>query len=174
MALIKNDAFADDPWCLVADGDELPVDCAVIVTLDRWRAERDELLKRNAPLGIKLESGQEPKEIADDLDRFDVIALEFPQFKNGRGYSYARLLRERYGFDREIRAVGDVLRDQLQFMARCGIDAFEVSDRVTLDGYREAMSEISVFFQPTGDGRTPVLSLRERLAAGAEPAAQTA
>ena len=167
MALIKEGQFVEDAWCTVGDGEDMPADCPAIISLDRWQADRETLLKRNAPLGIKLESGQDPEEIKDDLDRFDVIALEFPQFKNGRGYSYARLLRERYGYQKELRAVGDVLRDQLLFMARCGIDAFEVSERITLDGYRAAMDEISVFFQPAADDRAPVLSLRDRLAAQA-------
>lgn len=172
MPLIKNGAFVEDPWRHVADSEDLPEASRAIISLSRWTAERDTLLHRNAPLGIRLKSGETPEEIAGDLDRFDVIALEFPHFKNGRAYSYARLLRGRYGYKKEIRAVGEVLRDQLLFMARCGIDAFEVSDRISREAFAAAMNEITVFFQPAEDGRAPVTSLRQRLAetAGARQA----
>lgn len=164
MPLIKDGVFTDDPWRYVSDDEEMPVDGQAIITLSRWTAERDALLQRNAPLGIRLKSGETPEEIASDLDKFDVIALEFPHFKNGRAYSYARLLRGRYGYKKELRAVGEVLRDQLLFMARCGIDAFEVSNRISREAFAAAMNEITVFFQPAEDGHTPVLSLRQRLA----------
>lgn len=164
MPLIKDGAFAEDVWRYVSDDEEIPTDGHAIVSLSRWKAERDTLLQRNAPLGIRLKNDETPEEIAGDLDRFDVIALEFPQFKNGRAYSYARLLRGRYGYKKELRAVGEVLRDQILFMARCGIDAFEVSDRISCEAFTAAMNEITVFFQPAEDGRMPVISLRQRLA----------
>jgi uncharacterized protein (DUF934 family) len=89
-----------------------------------------------------------------------VIALEFPKFGDGRAYSYARLLRERYGFRGELRAVGNVLRDQALFMLRCGFDAFEVTEGTPIEGWREALGEISVVYQPTADGRPVAHGLR--------------
>ncbi|MHA1154101.1 MAG: DUF934 domain-containing protein, partial [Alphaproteobacteria bacterium] len=97
--------------------------------------------------------------------RFQVIALEFPSFGDGRAYSYARLLRERHGYRGELRAVGNVLRDQALFMRRCGFDAFEVAEGTAVAGWREALGEISVFYQPTEDGRPAAPGLRNQRAA---------
>ena len=160
MPLIKNGGFADDEWISVGDEDTLPVDAPVIVSLARWQAERDTLIGRNAPIGVTLASSEAPEAIKDDLERFQLVALQFPTFQDGRGYSYASLLRERYGYEGEIRASGDVLRDQWFAMSRCGIDAFEVPDGTTLDAFNDAMSEFSLVYQPARDGRKTVLQMR--------------
>ena len=160
MPLIKDDALVPDPWVSLGDEEALPEGAPAIVGLERWQAERETLIERNAPLGIRLRSDQPPKLVLDDLDRFAVIALEFPKFGDGRAYSYARLLRERYGFRGELRAVGNVLRDQALFMLRCGFDAFEVAEGTSIEGWRAALAEISVFYQPAEDGRRPVHALR--------------
>jgi uncharacterized protein (DUF934 family) len=159
MALIKNGEAVDDPWLRVADDQDLP-DGPVIVTLARWRDRATDLAGHNGPLGIVLTSDQPPALIAEDLDRFDVVALDFPAFTDGRAYSYARLLRERYGFAGELRAVGNVLRDQLAFMTRCGFDAFEVGDDDAVEAFRQALGEISVAYQPATDARRPAMFLR--------------
>ncbi len=160
MPLIKDDEIVEDPWIAVDDEDALPEGVPAIVSLARWRAERDTLAGRNAPLGIRLRADQPPAEIAAELDRFQVIALEFPSFGDGRAYSYARLLRARHGYRGELRAVGNVLRDQALFMRRCGFDAFEVAEGTGVAGWREALGEISVFYQPAEDGRPAAHSLR--------------
>ena len=165
MPLLRDGALVDDPWVTVDDGTQLPMDGPAIVSLERWQTHRDELLGRNAPLGIRLKSDQPPALIADDLDRFAVVALEFPVFRDGWAYSYARLLRERYGYRGEVRAVGEVLRDQFLFMLRCGFDALEVRDEKAADQWREAVSEISVVYQPAADSQTPVWALRHRRSA---------
>ncbi len=167
MPLIKDDQLIDDPWTTAPDEGPLPVEERIIVSLERWQAARTELLARNGRLGIHLKSDQPPALIADDLASFDLVALEFPAFKDGRAYSYARLLRERYGFTGELRAVGQVLRDQLLFMHRCGFDSFEVADDGALDAWREAAREISVWYQPATDRRPWVATLRENDAAAA-------
>jgi len=165
MPLLRDGALVDDPWVTVDDGTQLPMDGPAIVSLERWQAHRDALLGRNAPLGIRLKSDQPPALIADDLDRFAVVALEFPVFRDGRAYSHARLLRERYGYKGEVRAVGEVLRDQFLFMVRCGFDAVEVKDENAAGQWREAVSEISVVYQPAADSQTPVWALRHRRSA---------
>ncbi len=162
MPLLRDGALVDDPWVTIDDGTALPMDGPAIVSLERWQAHRDALLGRNAALGIRLKSDQSPALIADDLDRFAVVALEFPVFKDGRAYSYARLLRERYGYKGEVRAVGEVLRDQFLFMVRCGFDALEVRDEKAVEQWPEAVSEISVVYQPAADSHTPVWTLRHR------------
>ena len=163
MPLIKDSELVPDPWVTLPDEETLPEGASVIVRLERWQAERETLIKRNAPLGLRLRSDQPPKDIAQDVERFQVIALEFPRFGDGRAYSYARLLRERYGFRGELRAVGNVLRDQALFMLRCGFDAFEVIEDSALEGWRAALAEISVFYQPTADGRSLAHALRARI-----------
>jgi uncharacterized protein (DUF934 family) len=170
MPLIKDDRIADDPWTSVDDEELLPEGAPAIVSLARWRAERDTLAGRNAPLGIRLRADQPPGEIAAELDRFQMIALEFPSFGDGRAYSYARLLRARHGYRGELRAVGQVLRDQALFMRRCGFDAFEVAEGTGIAGWRAALGEISVFYQPAEDGHPAAHGLRTT--AGAAGAAR--
>jgi len=160
MALIKDSAVVEDPWLAVGDDEDLPADAPVIVSLERWQRDRDRLLGRNTPLGIRLRSDQPPALVLDDLERFAVVALEFPRFGDGRAYSYARLLRERYGFEGEVRAVGDVLRDQYLFMQRCGFDAFQVADEGALEHWQQALAEISVVYQPAASGRRTVMEAR--------------
>ncbi len=163
MQLIRNEAFVEPDFPTVADDEALPEGPA-IVSLERWQAEREALRARNTPIGVRLKSGQEPSVIADDLDKLAVVALELPIFRNGRAYSYARLLRERYGYKGEVRAVGNVLRDQFHFMVRCGFDALEVADNITPEIWAENVGVFSYSYQPATDGREPVLSLRQRLA----------
>jgi len=126
MALIKDNALVEDPYFDATAAETIPPTGRVLVTLEQWRAQRGALAARGAPLGVRLHSDQSPELIADDLAHFDLVALEFPKFRDGRAYSYARLLRERYGFKGEVRAVGDVLMEQLLFMLRTGFDAFDV------------------------------------------------
>jgi len=154
MPLIKERRVAvADPWVAVADDDAIPADAAAIVSGARWVAERETLLGRNAPLGVRLKPDQGPETIAADLDRLALIAVEFPAYTDGRGYSTARLLRERYGYAGELRAVGNVLRDQLAFMARCGFDAFEYAGRTPVEQALAAFDEISVVYQTAADRR---------------------
>ena len=155
MPLIKHGAIIPDPWIAVSDGAILPEDAPAIVSFSRWRADRWALLARTAPLGVRLESDVAPEAIAEDVDRFGVIALAFPAFTDGRPYSHARLLRERHGYRGELRAVGNVLRDQFLFLHRCGFDAFEVADERAAAAWQDAVSEISVRYQPaTADDRS--------------------
>jgi len=162
MPLVKDKQIIEDRWTHVADGEDIPTDTAVIVSADRWRADRESLVHRNGETGVRLRNDQSPEDVAEDLHRFGVVALEFPAFKDGRAYTQARLLRERYRFDGEIRAFGDVLRDQLLFMQRCGIDAFEIRKQADAEAFETAVNEISVFYQPAADDRRTVTALRHR------------
>jgi uncharacterized protein (DUF934 family) len=159
MPLIKQGRVAEDTWTALADDAALPADGPVIVSLDRFRLEREALLERREPLGVRLHSNQLAREIGADARDLAHIAIEFPSFRDGRAYSTARVLRERYGFTGELRAVGDVLRDQFLFMHRCGFDAFEVANDAAAD-WRKAMAEFSVFYQAASDGRVPARVLR--------------
>lgn len=164
MPLIKDNAFVENTFTHVADGEALPEGPAV-VSFKRWQAERETLAARNAPLGVRLTSDQSPEALGDDIHHFALIELEFPKFRDGRAYSWARILRQRLGFKGELRAVGDVLRDQWLFMSRVGIDAFEVRPGTRIEDFRAALSEQTVFYQSAGDRIRNVLELRHTTAA---------
>ena len=172
MALLKRDRITDDPWHAMDDEAELPLGVPVIVSYERWQKDRAALLERNGELGIVLRSDQPPALIADDLHRFTLVCLEFPKFTDGRAYSYARLLRARYDFTGEIRAVGVVLRDQLLFMRRCGFDAFHIPDDADPDDWTIAFKELSTPYQPALDPAPTATQLRTgkaQLPAGIAP-----
>jgi uncharacterized protein (DUF934 family) len=161
IRLIEGKPATDrDAWTRVGDEDAIPAGTAAIVTLARWQADRDDLARRNLPLGIRLASHEALEEVAGDLERFALIALDFPNLNDGRHYTTARLLRERYGFSGEIRATGQVLRDQLFAMARCGFDSFELAPHQDAGSAHEAFAEVSVVYQPAADGRLPAPVLR--------------
>lgn len=132
MQLWRRIGFVDDEWTFVADGDPLPATGGAIVSLKRWLAERDALEGRNAPVGVSVEAGAEAQEHLQDLASRPMVALGFAKFGDGRAFSYARLLRDRYRFKGELRAVGDVLIDAIPLMLRCGFDSFAVTNEPTL------------------------------------------
>jgi uncharacterized protein (DUF934 family) len=162
MALVKNGELFTSSFVDASGAEAVPATGPVIVSLDQWKAQRDDLLKRGTPLGIRLHSDQAPELIAADLEHFAVVALEFPKFRDGRAYSYARLLRERYGFKGELRAVGEVLLEQLFFMLRTGFDVFDIQSADPLKDYRTALADFSVWYQPTADGRPTAMQLRHK------------
>ena len=147
MPLLKDGKLIDDPWVNAEENMALPAG-PVIVSQEQWVERSKELSSRNTPVGIRLNSDQPPASIADDLHHFSVVALDFPVFGDGRAYSYARLLRERYGFKGEIRAVGNVLRDQYLFMRHCGFDAFEVEEENSVEEWGSEPESLSVLYRP--------------------------
>ena len=162
MPLLKDGKLIDDPWTHVADEVAIPSTGAVIVGLKRWREERDALIKRKDPVGVRLQSDHTAGDVAEDLEYLGVVALAFPVFKDGRAYSNARRLREHHGYSGEVRAIGNVLRDQYLFMLRCGFDALEVKEGETEQDWEKAVRAISVFYQPAADGQSTAMSLRHR------------
>ncbi len=132
--LIKNEKIAADSWLrleLSADGSlpAIPAAGDILVPLALWQAAAGELLVRQTGrLGVWLDSDEDPVHISSSLQALSLIAVNFPQFTDGRGYSIARLLRERHGWKGELRAIGDVQRDQLFYLSRCGFDAFLLND----------------------------------------------
>jgi uncharacterized protein (DUF934 family) len=157
-----NPAAADDTWVHVADGAVLPPDRPATISLGRWKAERDGLTGRNLPLGIRLESHERIEEILPDLPRFALIALDFPNLNDGRHFTTARLLRERHGFRGQLRATGQVLRDQIDLMKRCGFDTFELPAGRNAASVLSAFGEISVAYQPAADAHPTAAQLRHR------------
>ena len=154
-SVIKHRQIVEDRWQHLADEAELPAG-PVIVSLARWQRERAILLKRGQPVGVRLPNTANVADLAADLSLLEVVALEFPKFADGRAHSQARLLRERYGYRGELRAVGDVLRDQLFFMARNGFDAFELRADRSLEDALKAFDEFSESYQPAADQPQPL------------------
>ena len=169
MPLIKDGQPAtDDPVVQWRTSERCHRKAPIIVG---WRAGRRSGVDRarNTPIGLRLKPNDAVEQIAGDLDRFAVIALEFPKFTDGRAMSQARLLRERHGYRGEIRAIGKVLRDLLLFMHRCGFDAFEVADNVTAGIIAKSLSEFDVFYQPAADGSRSVIQQRYEKSAAPAP-----
>jgi uncharacterized protein (DUF934 family) len=160
MRIIKNAKIVDDAWQHVADDAEVPAQGDVIVGLDRYRELRAALQKRAGKVGIRLHSNQEAKEAADFVSEVALIAVEFPGFKDGRGYTTGRLLRERFGFKGELRAIGEVMRDQLFYMTRCGFEAFELKATKSLEEALGAFAEFSVTYQGAADDPRPLFRRR--------------
>lgn len=152
--------WAEDVFTDVADEDAVP-EGPVILSLTRFQAEGDALLSGNRAVGVRIQPDEAVEDLAYDLPRVAVVALVFPKFRDGRAYSSARLLRERLGYAGEVRAVGDVLREQAGFMARCGFDAFIPADGSTPEQWAAAASRYRHVYQRAADDRVPAYVERE-------------
>jgi uncharacterized protein (DUF934 family) len=165
--IIKNKTIVEDGWCVLrlADGqtpDSVTVPSgAVIVPLAVWLAQR-ETLQTRAELGVWLASSDRPEALQDDIKKFTVIAVDFPKFADGRGYTIAYLLRERLGFKGELRAIGDVLRDQLYYMQRVGFDAFAVRQDKDINDAFKGLSDFSDVYQASVDQHEPLFRRVQR------------
>jgi len=160
MPLVKNGKVADDIFVHLADDAELPEAAAVLVSAARFLENPEDLLAKTAKLGVIWPNNRDLDDLLPFLDRLAMVALVFPTFRDGRAYSQARLLRERYGYEGELRAAGQVLRDQFVFMLRAGFDAFEVRKESDAEAFALTAKRYSVFYQPTGDGRITALHRR--------------
>jgi phosphoadenosine phosphosulfate reductase len=147
----KDGAFGPDPWHVLGPEEAPPAGAPLIVPLARFLAEREHFLSREGPLGLLVAAGEDIRPAADTLDRVELVALDFPKFSDGRNYSTARLLRERLGYRGEVRAVGDVLADQIPLMRRCGIDALKVTHEPTRAALASGrLAEVRHYYQPVG------------------------
>lgn len=161
MPLVKNNAIAHDAYVKVGAEDEIPQGGAILLPADRFLADPADILKRQGPVGVIWPNNRELDELVPYLPKLAVVALVFPIFRDGRAYSQARLLRERYGYKGELRATGQVLRDQFVFMLRAGFDAFEVLKDSDAEVFASVARRYSVFYQPTAE--TPITAFRRRL-----------
>jgi uncharacterized protein (DUF934 family) len=160
MPLVKQGRILTDSFVNVPDGGELPGDGAVLISAARFLEDPEALSRRAGKLGVIWPNNRDLDDLVPYLDRIAVVALVFPSFRDGRAYSQARLLRERHGYDGELRAIGQVLRDQFVFMLRAGFDAFEVKKQGDAEAFAATVKRYSVFYQPTGDGRVTALNRR--------------
>ena len=163
MPLVKGGQVVADRFVRVLDDAPIPADGPVLVPAARFLADADELIARNSETGVIWPNNRDIAELAPYLGKLAAVALVFPTFRDGRAYSQARLLRERYNYRGELRATGQVLRDQFVFMLRAGFDAFEVKKQADAEAFMQTAKRYSVFYQPTGDGRITALHRRMQL-----------
>ena len=163
--LIKDRQIIDDQWVLIKESSQLEDLQAyngqdLIVPLAFWLAERNRIQQRSAKTAVWLNSNEVPHSLGADLHNLEVIALNFPIFSDGRGYSSARELSTNLGYKGEIRAIGDVLRDQLFYMSRCGFDAFLMREDQNLEGALAAFNDFSEGYQASADKPIPLFRRR--------------
>ena len=155
--LLRDRQIVVDDWRYAAEAAELPREdsAAVILSFDQWRTERDSWIARGIRLGVVLLPAHPVESLAADLPQLSLIAAHFLGPSEGRGYTQARLLRERYGFAQELRATGYVRTDQLFFMARCGFNSFEMAEADLAPGAK-SFSTFSSAYQPSNDSGLPL------------------
>jgi uncharacterized protein (DUF934 family) len=163
MPLVKNGKITDDAFVHVADDAPLPGDGAILISAARFLEDPDAISRRLGKTGVVWPNNRDVDDLVPYLDRLTAVALVFPTFRDGRAYSQARLLRERFLYRGELRATGQVLRDQFVFMLRAGFDGFEVKKEADAEAFAQTAKRYSVFYQPTGDGRVTALNRRMQL-----------
>jgi uncharacterized protein (DUF934 family) len=159
MPLVKEGAEIANEWTFISDGEELPDKGKVSVTLGRFLALKQGHENGPLPDGVRLRPADEPAGLAPYLTELSLIEVDFPRYTDGRGFSQAQLLRRRFGYDGELRAVGHVLRDQIFYMHRSGFDAYETS-RAAVSEVAEALAEFTEAYQPAVSGPAAVFRKR--------------
>ncbi len=154
--IIKDRAIVDDSFQFVANAEQLPPSGDVLIELALWPEVAESLTSHSGQIGLKVPGDTELEDIQPLIDQVDLIAIEFPVFRDGRGYSLARLLRERLGFAGELRATGDVLRDQLFYLNRCGFNSFVVRADRDIEEALEGLSDFSVTYQADVHEKRPI------------------
>ena len=165
--ILRAGQLVEDEWTLLEDG-RTAIESGgrkVIVTLARWRAEREALLSAHAAVGVLVPNTADIEAIYPEISDRPLIALQFPTFTDGRALSQAVVLRKRLAFRRELRAVGDVIRDLVFWLGRCGFDSIVPRKDQSLESCREALTEITVAYQAAADQHTPIWMRRRGRAA---------
>jgi uncharacterized protein (DUF934 family) len=163
MPLVKGGKIIPDPFVHVAGEAGIPGEGAILISAARFLEDAEALSRRPGRTGVSWPNNRDFDDLVPYLGRLAAVALVFPTFRDGRAYSQARLLRERHGFKGELRATGQVLRDQFIFMLRAGFDTFEVKKQSDAEAFAATVKRYSVFYQPTGDGRITALHRRMQL-----------
>lgn len=146
MPIIKDQQISENTWHFVADDAPL-ADGDITVTLQRWTQDKAQLMQHSAKVGIRLGPADLVDALIDDLSAISLIELNFPAFTDGRSFSQARLLRSRYGYQGEIRAVGNYMADQVFYLHRVGVNAFEFNSAKDIDLAISAVNDFSVRYQ---------------------------
>ena len=163
--LIKNNAIVENEWALL-DKDTTLSEVLVhpsenlLIPVNLWLSGKADLQESGKTFGVWLDSNESPDLISIDVDYLQLIALNFPTFMDGRSYTNAATLRQRYAYKGELRAIGDVLRDQLFYMKRCGFDSFEIRDEVKDEDALSAFNDFSTNYQATVEEPVPLYRRR--------------
>jgi uncharacterized protein (DUF934 family) len=158
--LIKQSTVIENVWrTLDKDMSELPDTQAVLFPLEQFLANPESVLA-NVEAGVWLDSDQEPSALAPYIEKLSLIAINFPKFVDGRGYSYARQLRDKYQYQGELRAIGDVLQDQLFYMKRCGFDSFAIREDKDAEHARLGLNAFTECYQAATDQPEPLFRRR--------------
>ena len=149
--LIKHGAIVEDDWLPAQEDD---AGDAHILTLEQWTQRADK-----QGLAVQLEPGQAPSPLFDFLEQIPLVAINFPVFTDGRGFSYGRELRER-GFTGELRACGHILPDQMTYLRRCGFDAFHLAEEGRLEEALAGLADFDEYYQASIDQPLPLFRRR--------------
>jgi len=160
LRIIKNRRVVDDEWIRIENEESIPDEGNVIVPLARWLANPVFFADRPGKAGVCVSAEDSVDELIPYIHLWPVIAIEFREFNDGRGHSQARLLREKLAYRGELRAVGDIRRDQVFYLARCGIDVFELRAGVEPGDVLRGFEDFTLTYQPAGDGVAPISHLR--------------
>ncbi len=163
--LIKDNTIIDNPWRIIEKDSDFPktsinANEPVLLPLKLWLAHQEDI-RPQLKVGVWLDSDETPEVLKDTLEKLKLIAINFPQFSDGRGYSYARQLRAKLGYEGELRAIGDVLRDQLHFYKRCGFDSYLIREDKQPDQAVNSLNDFSLNYQSTSDNTESVFKRRQ-------------
>ncbi len=157
--IIKNGSVVTDDWQVLRGDIETLPNGPCIVPLAYWQANREALLARGK-VAVWLASEQSPKLLVDDIQQLPLVAIDFPAFADGRGFSYGRELREHHKYEGEVRAIGHFMRDQLAYLSRCGFNSFALQD-TDLDAALESLKDFSLHYQVSIDNPLPIFRVRQ-------------
>ena len=163
-AIIKDKQIVDDSWQLlpavVEPADVEVPETNVIVPLNVWQAQKDTLAQRQGSLGVWLDCDETAEELGSDAKDLALVAINFPGFMDGRGFSTARVLRDRFQYDGELRAVGAIIRDQLCYLQRCGFNSFAMAEDINLEQALNSLNDFTEFYQAASDQTLPLFRRR--------------
>lgn len=158
--IVKDGEVRNDDWQKIEQPDSGLPDGKLLLPMQYWLQNRQQLAARNGSVGIWIDSHEEVEALGDAAQTLPVIGIHFPKFADGRGFSTARLLRERYSYKGEVRAIGPFIRDQLFYMKRCGFDAFQFAPEVDPDSARQSLNDFSNAYQGATDQPEPLFRRR--------------
>lgn len=158
--ILKNNQVIDDNWIMVDDSSDSLPQGNILLSYEQWQTFADQLNNHKGKLGVWLDGHAEIEQLVEPLLELPLIAINFPKFADGRGFSSARLIKERYNYQGELRAIGGFIRDQLYLLKRCGFNAFQFSNETELADAAESLKDFSENYQVSADQESPLFRRR--------------
>ena len=158
--VLKDNRLIDDSWTLLTEDSESLPSGDILLSYSQWQTFSDQLDSHDGSVGVIIEGNAHIEDIIEPLLKLPLIAINFPKFADGRAFSSARLIRERYEYTGEIRAVGGFIRDQLYYLSRCGFNAFKFDDSVDLTESAKSLQDFSEAYQVSVDQESPLFRRR--------------